>query len=43
MRSNYDEISVKIININAADVITTSVAVEGDNNGDNEVDAGGAW
>ena len=41
MKRNYEEIFVQVLAINAQDVITTSGA--GNNNGDNEVDAGGDW
>ena len=39
MKKEYDETFIEIFEIAHNDVITTS----GNNNGDNEVDAGGEW
>ena len=39
MKKEYDETFIEIFEIAHYDVITTS----GNNNGDNEVDAGGEW
>ena len=38
MKKNYENASIEILSFSALDVITTS-----NNNGDNEVDAGGSW
>ena len=43
MKKQYDKLSIQILNMDVVDIITASSGNNYNNNGDNEVDAGGEW